>query len=165
MPRTCAAACATNATWPWPACRRWWRRWPRPSPRAARWRARSQACTRAVRPAPRSVQRQRRLQRFDRSLAAHDPLELGAADRYVALVAADFHLRPLAHRAAAGVHPHRHRGLAAAVADGLDLADLVGPGQQILAALEQLAAEIRAQPVAQHRHAQRIDHLAQLPDL
>src|SRR5690606_40766331 len=39
------------------------------------------------------------------------------------------------------------------------------PGQQVLAALEQLAAEIRAQPVAEHGDAKRIDDLGQLPDL
>ncbi len=63
------------------------------------------------------------------------------------------------------VDAHGHGRLAAAVADRLDLLQFVGPGQQVLAALEQFAAEVRAQPVAQHRNAQRIDHLAQLPDL
>ena len=51
------------------------------------------------------------------------------------------------------------------MADGLDLLQFVGPGQQVLAAFEQLAAEIGAQAVAQHRDAQRIHHFAQLPDL
>src|SRR5690606_39054838 len=160
-PPTCAAGCRPSATWPWPACRCWRRSWPRPSPRAARWRARSPACARTAWPARFLSARQR----FELRLAAGDPLELRAADRHVALVAADLHLRPFAHRRALRVHAHGHRRLAAAVADGLDLADLVGPGQQVLAALEQLAAEIRAQPVAQHRHAQRGDHLAQRPDL
>src|SRR5690606_5717641 len=38
---------------------------------------------------------QRHLQRFDHALAAHDLLELRAADRDVAFVAADLHLRPV----------------------------------------------------------------------
>src|SRR5690606_22736766 len=161
-PRTCAAACPANATWPWPACRCWRPSWPRPSPRVARWPARSRPCARPARPAARLPVRR---QRLERRLAAGDPLELRAADRDVALVAADLHLRPLVDHVALAVHAHGHRGLAAAVADGLDLADLVRPGQQVLAALEQFAAEIGAQAVAQHRHVQRVDHLAQLPDL
>src|SRR5690606_602107 len=108
---------------------------------------------------------QRRLQRLDQAFAAHDLLELRTADRDIPLVAADLHLRAVLHGAALGVDPHVHRGLLAAVADRLDLLQLVGPGQQVLAALEQLAAEVGAQAVAQHRDAQAVDHLAQLPDL
>jgi len=63
------------------------------------------------------------------------------------------------------VHAHGHGGLLAAVADGLDLLHLVGPGQQVLAAFEQLAAEVGTQPIAEHRNAQLVDHLAELPDL
>ena len=45
-----------------------------------------------------------------------------AADRHVALVAADLDLRPVLQRAALLVDAHDHRRLLAAVADGLDLA-------------------------------------------
>jgi hypothetical protein len=51
------------------------------------------------------------------------------------------------------------------VADGLDLADRVGPGQQVLAALEQFAAEVGAQAVGQHRDRSAVDDLGELPDL
>src|SRR5690606_6898151 len=133
-----ARRCSTASPgWTWPCSR--------PSPRAARWCARSMpsaaAACRRRRLARPALQRQAFLQRLDPAFAAHDLLELGAADRDVALVAADLHLRPGLHRAALFVHAHGHRGLAAAVADGLDLVDLVRPRQQVLAALEQLAAE------------------------
>src|SRR5690606_29451054 len=176
-PLHCAAA-ARGAKNPWHCSPRWNSRWRWPAPRGAWWCARcgtgGSAATRCLRRRPRtpdgsggaaSVERQLLLRRLDASLAAHDALELGATDRDVALVAADLHLRPVLHRAALLVHAHGHRRLAAAVADGLDLLDLVGPGQQVAAALEQFAAEVGAQAVAQHRHAAGIHDLGQLPDL
>src|SRR5690606_41992720 len=57
-------------------------------------------------PGPASAQRKIRLQWCDPALAAHHLLELGAADRDVALVAADLHLRPGLDRPAAFGHPH-----------------------------------------------------------
>src|SRR5690606_468405 len=123
-------------------------------------RLKARACTRRS-----GRLQERRLQRLDQALATHDLLELGPADRDVALVAADLHLRTVLHGAALGVDAHVHGRLLAAVADGLDLLKLVGPGQQVLAALEQLSAEVGAQAVAQHRDAQAVDDLAQLPDL
>src|SRR5690606_17679134 len=145
-PGRAAAARRANATWQWPASSRgkaWWRRRSR---KAARWRARSRACTPTAWAARSAA---RRSPGLGPVLAAGDAFELGAADRDVALVAADFDLRPLVDRTPVFVHAHGHRGLAAAVADGLDLDQLVGPGQQVLAALEQFAAEVRAQAVAQ----------------
>src|SRR5690606_35648915 len=130
-PRTCAAARLANATWPSPASSRWKPWWRRRSTRAARCPPRSRAST-PTRWAARSAAR--RSHGLDPVLAAGDALELGAADREVALVAADFDLRPLVGRTPVFVHAHGHRGLAAAVADGLDLDQLVGPGQQVLAA-------------------------------
>lgn len=113
----------------------------------------------------RSGQGQRWLQRLDPALTAQNALELGAADRDVALVAADFDLRTLGEGAALLVHPHDHRRFAAGVADGLDLDELIRPGEQILAALEELAAKIGAKPIGEHRDAERIDDFAELPDL
>ena len=53
-------------------------------------------------------------------------------------------------------------GLLAAPADGLDLLQLVGHGQQIIAALEQLAPEVHLQPVAQHRDAAVVHQVHQV---
>jgi len=111
------------------------------------------------------LQRQRLLQRRGHAFAAHHLLVFGARHRQVALVATDLDLRPVLHGEPLRVHTHRHRRLLAAVADGLDLGQFVGPREQVLAALEQLPLEIRAQPVAQHRDAKAVDHLAQLPHL
>src|SRR5690606_15530453 len=105
------------------------------------------------------------LQRFDHAFPAYHALVLGPRDRYVALVPADLDLWSVADRAALLIHPAGHGRLASAVADRLDFADLVGPGQQVLAALEQLAAKVGPQAVAQHRDVQRIDHFAELPHL
>src|SRR3546814_20085822 len=59
---------------------------------------------RSGRPIARRRQRQALLQRFHPPLAAHDLLELGAADRDVALVAADLPLRPVVNRVAVRVN-------------------------------------------------------------
>ena len=63
------------------------------------------------------------------------------------------------------VDAHHHGCLASRVADGLDLLQVVGPGQQVLAAFEQLAAKIRAQTEGQNRNAASVHHVTQLPDL
>ena len=62
---------------------------------------------------------------------------------------------------AAAIDAHVHDRLARRVADGLDLDEVVGPREQVLRALEQLAAEVGAQAVAQHRHAEGVHHLCQ----
>src|SRR6185312_9878259 len=63
------------------------------------------------------------------------------------------------------VHAHHHGGLTPGVADRLDLLQLVGPGQQVAATLEQLAAEVRAQTIGQHGNMESIDDIADLPYL
>src|SRR5690625_641091 len=93
------------------------------------------------------VQRQHVLLQLDAALATSDLLEFGAAHRDIAVVAADLDLWPVGDGAAGLVHAHHHGGLAAGMADGLDLRQLVGPGQQMPAALEQLAAKVGAQAV------------------
>src|SRR5262245_29363403 len=64
-----------------------------------------------------------------------------AAQRHVALVAADLDLRSLAFGGAIGLDTHGHDGLPPAVADGLDLHEVVRPCEQLRAAGKQLAAE------------------------
>ena len=80
-----------------------------------------------------------------RSQLARRPV--AAAQRNVALVAAQQNLLAVLDHPAAG-HAGVERGLAAAPADGLDLLDGVRPGQQPLAALEEISLKIRAQSVA-----------------
>src|SRR5688572_4786063 len=77
--------------------------------------------------------------------------KMPAAQWHVALVAADFDLRALTLGGAIGLDTHDHDGLAPAMADGLDLHQVVGPGQQLGAAREQLAAKVGAQSVTQYR--------------
>src|SRR5881394_2743175 len=52
--------------------------------------------------------------------------KMSAAQRHVALVAADLDLRAFAFGRAIGLDTHHHDGLAAAMADGLDLDQVVG---------------------------------------
>ena len=49
--------------------------------------------------------------------------------------------------------------------DGFDLNQAVSPGQQCLAAFEQVALEIGSQSVGHHRDIQAIADIAQLEDL
>ena len=59
-----------------------------------------------------------------------------------------------------GADAQVHCCLAAAVADGLDLNDVVGPGEQVLAALEQVAEEIGADAVGEHRDVHDVRDVA-----
>ena len=80
-----------------------------------------------------------------------------AAQRDVTLVAADLDLLALALRAAVGADADHHRGLAPAVADRLELGQLVREREQARAALEQLAAEVGPEAVAEHGNREAID--------
>ena len=68
-------------------------------------------------------------------------LEVSAAHRDVALVAADLDLSAFADDAASTVEAHDHGRLLPAVADRLDFVEVVGPGQQPLRAVEEVAEE------------------------
>ena len=70
-----------------------------------------------------------------------------------------------AHRVAVRVHAQHHRRLGTAVADGFQLLEIVGPGEQVLAALERLALEVGAQAETEHRDIEPVDHLGQLEHL
>src|SRR6187549_85287 len=98
-----------------------------------------------------------------RNLCAGKSLrKMPAAQRYVALVAADFYLRTFAFGGAIGLDTHHHDCLATAMADGLDLDDIVGPRQQLCAAREQFAAKVGPQSVTQHGNVEFVDHGAEL---
>ena len=51
------------------------------------------------------------------------------------------------------------------MADGSDLADDIGNGQQTGAAGEHVALKICPQSVTHHRHTQLVDDIGKLPDL
>jgi hypothetical protein len=70
--------------------------------------------------------------------------KMSATQWHVALVAADFDLRAFAFGGAVGLDTHHHDGLAPAVADRLELHEVVGLGQQLGAARKQLAAKVGA---------------------
>ena len=83
----------------------------------------------------------------------------------VAVVAAQNHLRALGDDVAVAVDTGVHRGLRAAVADGLDLLNGVRHLHQAAAAGKQAGLEVRAQAEAHHRNVVVIDKCAELVDL
>src|ERR1044072_814994 len=90
---------------------------------------------------------------------------MSAAQRYVALIPADFDLRALALRGPVALDTYHHRGLASAVADRLDLDEVVRPPEELRAARKELATEIGAQSIAEHRDVELVDHRPELPHL
>ena len=67
-----------------------------------------------------------------------------AAHGLVGLVTPDLDLGTVFDDTTKSVEAKDHRGLAATVANGLDLGQIVGPGEQISAALKELALEVSA---------------------
>ena len=65
----------------------------------------------------------------------HAFLEMFTADGDVAFVATDFNLGAFAQDGSIGVGAQHHRGFAAAVADGFYFDEIIGPREQVLAAL------------------------------
>ena len=76
-----------------------------------------------------------------------------AAHGDIAVVAADFGLRALAHCLAIGIDPQVHGGLAPAIAHGLHLHQRIGNAQQDGRTREKLALEIGPEAVAEHGNA------------
>ena len=85
-----------------------------------------------------------------------------AADGDVAFVAADFDLGAFAQDGAFGIGAQNHRGFAAAVADGFYLDEIIGPREQVLAALEEVALKIGAQSVGKYGDAKAVSDFPQL---
>ena len=71
----------------------------------------------------------------------------------------------LAHRLAAGIDAQIHGGLASAMANAFQLDQLVRNAQQRGGAWKQLALEIGAQAIGEHRDIQRVNDLGQLINL
>ena len=51
------------------------------------------------------------------------------------------------------------------MADGFDFRQAIGPSQQVLAALEQVALEVGPKAIGEHRDGEPVGDIAQLPDL
>ena len=92
-------------------------------------------------------------------------LEVAAAGGDITVVASDLDLRAFLYAAAVGSDAEIHRGFAAAVADGLQFSQVVRDTEQRRAAGEELALEIRPEPVAKHRNVEGVGDVAYLPDL
>ena len=101
-----------------------------------------------------------------RASLSRQPLEeMAAAQRDVAVVAADLGLRAGGDGMALGIDAQVHRRLAPAFAHRLQLDQRVGQREQRRRAGEQLALEIGAQAVAEHRDAELVGDPAQLQDM
>lgn len=92
-------------------------------------------------------------------------VEVPSANGDVSIVSADLDLFAIADRAAFGVDPQDHGRFAAAVADGFDFRKAIGPSQQILAALEQVALEVGPKAIGEHRDGESVGDIAELADL
>ena len=92
-------------------------------------------------------------------------VEVPSANRDVTIVSADLDLFAIADRAAFGVDPQDHGRFAAAMADGLDFRKAIGPSQQVLATLEQVALEVGPKAIGKHGDRQSIGDIAELADL
>ena len=92
-------------------------------------------------------------------------VEVPSANSDVSIVSADLDLFAIADRAAFGVDPQDHGRFAAAVADGFDFRKAIGPSQQVLAALEQVALEVGPKAIGKHGDRESIGDIAELADL
>jgi hypothetical protein len=90
---------------------------------------------------------------------------VAAAERDVAVVAADLDRRALLHRAPVLVDAQVHRRLAPAIADRLQLDQGVGEREQMGAPLEQIGLEIGAQAVGEDRDVELVADRGELDDL
>src|SRR5262249_39201889 len=77
----------------------------------------------------------------------------------------DGHLAALGADPALLVLPDDHGGLGTAIADGADLAQAVGDGEQGLRSRKELALEIDAEAEGHHRDAEAVGDTGKLPDL
>src|SRR5829696_8571482 len=91
--------------------------------------------------------------------------EVPAAERYVPVVAPDLHLVAGPLDRPVRPDPDHYGRLPAAVADRLQLAQGVRPGQQSRTAGEEFAPEVGPQAVAHDRDVGLVHHPGQLPDL
>ena len=92
-------------------------------------------------------------------------VEVPSANGDVSIVSTDLDLFAIADRAAFGVDPQDHGRFTAAVADGFDFRKAIGPSQQVLAALEQVALEVGPKAIGEHRDGESIGDIAELAHL
>ncbi len=92
-------------------------------------------------------------------------VEVPSANGDVSIVSTDLDLFAVADRAAFGVDPQDHGRFTAAVADGFDFRKAIGPSQQVLAALEQVALEVGPKAIGEHRDGESIGDIAELAHL
>ena len=112
------------------------------------------------------VQRRGRSSASWRASLSRQPLEeVAAAQRDVAVVAADLGLRAGRDGVALGVDAQVHRRLAPALAHRLQFDQRVGEREQGRRAGEEIAPEVGAQAVAEHRDAELVGDAAQLQDM
>ena len=88
-----------------------------------------------------------------------------SAHRNIRVVAANLDLCPGADGVALLVQPNHHRRLASAVADGLDLAQFIGPCKQMTTALEQFSLKVGTQSVGKDWDFPLVHDLAELVHL
>ena len=90
---------------------------------------------------------------------------MSSAHGDVRLVTPDLYLCPGSHGPTIVPESHDHSRFAAAMADGLDLTQLIGKGQEFAAAFEEFSPEISANAVYQDGNLNPVDDLAQLINL
>ena len=88
--------------------------------------------------------------------------EMAAAERDIAVVAADLGLDPARNRMPLGIDAQVHRGFAPAFAYRLQLDQRIGEREKRSAAFEQLALEVGAKAIAEHRDLQIVGHSSEL---
>ena len=95
----------------------------------------------------------------------HGGTPVRAAQRDIFLVAANLDLCTVPDHFASLILADHHGGLAPAMANGADFAQIVGDSQKPGAAGKHISLKIGAQSIAHHRNVQLINNLCQLPDL
>ena len=95
----------------------------------------------------------------------HSEFEVFAAHGLVGLVAPDLYLLSVLDDVPSPIEAKDHGGLAATMANGLDLGQVVGPGEQITAALEELSLEVRAKAVTQDGNVVFVGDISELLNL
>lgn len=87
------------------------------------------------------------------------------ANGLIAFIATNLNLLAIANHLAGFTHSQHHRRFAAAVADRFEFRKCVRPRQQVFAAFEQVALEVRSQAVGQNRNVQFVANVAELSNL
>jgi len=98
-------------------------------------------------------------------LVSEGVLKMAATHGDVAIVAADLNLGAFTDGFTVGAEAYVHGGFAAAVADGFELGEIIGEGEERAAAGKELRLEIGAQPVAEDGDIESVGYIGELFDL